>query len=194
MEPTGTNRSNPRLETDFVRLMSRTRRQALNIATRMVGNRDDAEDLLQEAYLKAYRAFSRYDPELPFEKWLYRIMTNTAIDRLRRRPRFTLTSLEAATPGRPGGLEVPDPAPTPEQQLLSPTLSERLEAALNALQPEFRLAVALCDLEGMSYEEIARSMNCSTGTVRSRIHRGRKILRRLLQPAGSPALPSPVSA
>jgi RNA polymerase sigma-70 factor (ECF subfamily) len=151
----------------------------------MTGNRDDAEDLTQEAYLRAYRSFDKYDRSLPFENWFFRILSNLFVDKLRRKPR--LSSLSLDQPLNPGEgdddytLELPDEEGDPQYQMLKETMDERLQKALNIIPAEFRKAVLLCDVEGMSYDEIAEYMNTSIGTVRSRIHRGRLMLRKLLE-------------
>ena len=148
----------------------------------MAGNHSDAEDLTQETFLRAYRFFDRYNREMPFENWLYRIMLRVFIDELRKRPRFKTQSLDQSLSLGDSGdadvlLEIPDYDFNPEQMVLNDALDEKLQRALNALPEEFRIAVILADIEGLSYEEIAETMKCSLGTVRSRLHRGRKLLR-----------------
>lgn len=172
---------------EFEALVARTKRQAYNLAYRMTGNREAAEDLTQEAYLRAYRSFDRYDRSLPFENWLFRILTNLFVDSLRRRPKQQVLSLDRALSSEDGDeeftFEVPDYEADPERIVLKDVMDERLQQSLAALPPHFRTAVLLCDVEGMSYEEIARVMNTSVGTVRSRIHRGRKLLRKHMERA-----------
>jgi RNA polymerase sigma-70 factor (ECF subfamily) len=169
---------------EFEQLIERTQRQAYNMAYRMTGNRDDAEDLTQEAYLRAYRSFATYNRQLPFESWFFRILSNLFIDLMRRRPKQKPLSLD-----QPMGeeeseenllLQIADERANPERDLLERVLDERLQQALLALPEVFRVAVLLCDVQGKSYEEIAQVMGSSIGTVRSRIHRGRTLLRRML--------------
>lgn len=181
---TGVQKSNRR---DFDALVHRCHRQAYNIAFRLTGNHADAEDLTQEAFLRAYRFFDRYNRDMPFENWLYRIMSRVFIDELRKRPKFKTQSLDQPLFMGDGNqadvlLEIPDSEFDPERMLLSDSLEENLQNALGTLPEEFRLAVILADVEGMSYEEIADTMHCSLGTVRSRLHRGRKLLRQRLSP------------
>ncbi len=169
---------------EFEKLVGRTQRQAYNMAYRMTGNRDDAEDLTQEAYLRAYRSFGTYNRQLPFESWFFRILSNLFIDLLRRRPKQKPLSLDQPM-GEEGGdenllLQLPDEEANPERSLMATVMDERLQNALAALPESFRVAVLLCDAEGKSYEEIAAIMGSSIGTVRSRIHRGRTLLRRLV--------------
>lgn len=151
-------------------------RQAYQIAYRMTGTHAQAEDLTQEAMIRAFTSFHRYRRDLPFANWLYRIIVNLHIDELRRRPKAWIDSVE----DMPGLAELPDFNSDPSDLILSQEIDTRLQQALCALPKEFRTAVVLCDIEGLSYEEIANVMRCSIGTVRSRIHRGRNQLRRFL--------------
>jgi RNA polymerase sigma-70 factor (ECF subfamily) len=160
----------------FEELVARHYRQAYHIAYRMTGNHADAEDLTQEAMIRAFNSFHRYRRDLPFANWLYRIIVNLHIDELRRRPKAWIDSVD----DMPGLTELPDFNSDPADLILSQEIDSSLQRALCALPREFRTAVVLCDIEGLSYEEIAAAMNCSIGTVRSRIHRGRNQLRRLL--------------
>jgi RNA polymerase sigma-70 factor (ECF subfamily) len=160
----------------FEELVRTYYKQAYNIAFRLTGNHADAEDLTQEGLVRAYLSFGRYRREMPFANWLYRIMVNLHIDDLRRRPRNRLESVD----GLSSLLDVPDSSGDPAERVLSRELDGRLQDALGRLPVEFRTAVLLCDVEGFSYEEIAEIMHCSIGTVRSRVHRGRKQLRSVL--------------
>lgn len=175
---------NPRDHAEFERLLERTQRQAYNIAYRMTGNRDDAEDLTQEAYLRAYRSFGTYNRQLPFESWFFRILSNLFIDLMRRKPKQKPLSLDQPVGDDEGDdnllLQIADDNANPERNLMDTVMDERLQVALGALPDAFRTAVMLCDVEGKSYEEIAQAMGSSIGTVRSRIHRGRTMLRRLM--------------
>ena len=169
---------------EFEKLVSRTKRQAYNIAYRMTGNRDDAEDLTQEAYLRAFRSFSTYNRTLPFEGWFFRILSNLFIDLMRRKPKQKPLSLDQPMSEDDSDdnllLQIPDEMAGPEEALMDQVLDEKLQTALNSLPEVFRTAVLLCDVNGKSYDEIAVIMGSSIGTVRSRIHRGRTILRRLM--------------
>jgi len=160
----------------FEELMQRHYRQAYHIAYRMTSSHADAEDLTQEAMIRAFNSFHRYRRDLPFANWLYRIIVNLHIDGLRRRPKAWIDSVE----DMPGVMELPDLNSDPADLVLSQEIDSRLQQALSNLPKEFRTAVVLCDIEGLSYEEIAAVMGCSIGTVRSRIHRGRNHLRRFL--------------
>lgn len=154
-------------------------RQAYGFALRLAGNSADAEDLLQEGYVRAFRFFHRYDREMPFGAWLYRILTNAHIDSLRRRKRFVTTSFDSEA-GQFEAARLTDPNADADHAMNARGFDAPLENALSRLKPEFRTAVLLADVEGMAYEEIAEVMGTSVGTVRSRIHRGRKALRAYL--------------
>ncbi len=161
----------------FEGLVEKTQKQAYGLAYRLTGNAAEAEDLVQESFLRAYRFFHRYDPALPFTSWLYRIMTNAHVDGVRRRSRLRTTSLEQAGADGSTVWELPDSQPAPDRAMLDQALDETIQTALTAMTPEFRTAVLLADVEGMAYDEIADVMRTSVGTVRSRIHRGRRQLR-----------------
>lgn len=176
----------------FEVLMKQTYRQAHSFAVRLTGSPSEADDLVQETFVRAFRFFHRYDETLPFSNWLYRIMSNAHIDSVRRRSRVKSTSLEATAPGASGPMEFPDLTPNADRVIVDKLFGEDIQHALDAMTPEFRMAVLLADVEGMAYEEIAEIMQTSVGTVRSRIHRGRKQLRSSLAKA-NPTIYSEVS-
>lgn len=167
---------------EFDQLVNKCHRQAYNVAYRMTGNHADADDLTQETFLRAYRFFDRYNRSMPFENWLFRIMSRVFIDELRKKPKHKTHSLDQPIGTTSIGdrellLEIADYDSDPLKSILSDSLDETLQNALNSLPEDFRIAVILADIEGMSYEEVAEAMSCSLGTVRSRLHRGRKLLR-----------------
>lgn len=174
----------PRDRREFDGLVKRCHRHAYNIAYRLAGNHADAEDLTQEAFVRAYRFFDRYDRRMPFENWLYRIISNCFIDEIRRRPKTRPQSLDQPLAGSSDSselkLELPDSKADPECLLMECELEEPLQKALDCLPVDFKQAVILADIQGLSYEEIADIMGCSLGTVRSRLHRGRKMMRNRL--------------
>src|SRR5919107_6336943 len=144
------------------------------LAFRLSGNRADAEDLTQETFVRVVRSLAQYSPGT-FEGWLHRITTNLFLDMVRRRQRIRFDALPEDADDRLAGAD-----PGPEQTYHEMHLDPEIEAALDALPPDFRVAVVLCDLEQLSYEEIAATLNIKVGTVRSRIHRGRVMLREAL--------------
>ncbi|RYG39477.1 sigma-70 family RNA polymerase sigma factor [bacterium] len=161
----------------FEELLKRTNRQAYGLAYRLTGDRNEAEDLVQESFLRAFRFFHRYDDNLPFTSWLYRIMANAHIDMMRRKGKIRTTSLDHGAGDGEAAWDVPDCDSAPDRLLLEGAMGAEVQEGLNAMNPEFRTAVLLSDVEGMAYEEVAEIMGTSVGTVRSRIHRGRKQLR-----------------
>jgi RNA polymerase sigma-70 factor (ECF subfamily) len=165
---------------DFDRMLRENHRRAFSFAYRMTGNREDAEDLTQDAFIRAYRAFDRYDRSRPFDRWLFRIIANLFVDRLRARPKQMPLSLDTPLEGEDGDSlfsEIPDEASDPSRMVLSEVMDERLQAALNELPAQFRRTVLLTDLEGMSYDEAAEVLCCAVGTIRSRLHRARVMMR-----------------
>lgn len=140
------------------------------LAYRLSGNQHDAEDLTQETFIRVFRSLQSYQPGT-FEGWLHRITTNLFLDMVRRRGRIRMEALPEDYD------RVPADGPTPEQIYHDSRLGPDLQAALDSLPAEFRAAVVLCDIEGLSYEEIGATLGVKLGTVRSRIHRGRQALR-----------------
>jgi RNA polymerase sigma-70 factor, ECF subfamily len=140
------------------------------LAFRLSGNQQDAEDLTQETFIRVFRSVQNYQPGT-FEGWLHRITTNLFLDMVRRRARIRMEALPEDYD------RVPADEPDPEQIYHDSRLGPDLQAALDSLPPEFRAAVVLCDVEGLSYEEIGATLGVKLGTVRSRIHRGRQALR-----------------
>jgi RNA polymerase sigma-70 factor (ECF subfamily) len=144
------------------------------LAYRLAGNAHDAEDLTQETFIRVFRSLANYKPGT-FEGWLHRITTNLFLDMARRRSRLRMEGLPDDTDRIVGD------DPSPEEVYVESRLDPDLQAALDELPPEFRAAVVLCDVEGLSYEEIGATLGVKLGTVRSRIHRGRQALRASLE-------------
>jgi RNA polymerase sigma factor (sigma-70 family) len=145
------------------------------LAYRLTGNSHDAEDLTQEVFVRVFRSLPTYTPGT-FEGWLHRITTNLFLDITRRRQRIRFEGLGDETAARLRGAE-----PTPSQAFDDRHLDHDIAVALADLPPEYRAAVVLCDIEGLTYEEIADALGVKLGTVRSRIHRGRAQLRAALE-------------
>ena len=148
-------------------------RKIYNFAYRLTGNPDDAADLVQEVLLRVRKGLQGYTPG-SFEGWLWRITRNAFLDGVRkkqRRPTSPLPDDDRAVLGA---------SPSPDEVLASVRLSDDVQAALLKLPMDFREAVVLCDVVGLTYDEIAEAVDVPVGTVRSRIHRGRKLLRELL--------------
>ena len=144
------------------------------LAYRLTGNPHDAEDLTQDVFVRVFRSLHRFQPGT-FEGWLHRITTNLFLDGARRRQKIRFDGL-----GEGSAERLRSSWPNPSDQLADADLDHDVAAALSALPPEFRAAVVLCDIEGLSYEEISQVLDIKIGTVRSRIHRGRAQLRNAL--------------
>ncbi len=142
-----------------------------NVAYRLAGNDDDAKDLAQEALLRVRKGLESYQPG-SMEAWLSRIVTNVFLDEVRRRRRRPVEVL----PDDPDRILPPSAA----ADAATDSLSDEVQAALRTLPEDFRAAVVLCDVVGLSYEEIGEALDVPVGTVRSRIHRGRRQLRAAL--------------
>ena len=168
----------------FARLLAAHQDKLYRVAYRMAGHHEDAQDLLQDALLEAYRSFKKFQRGSYFDKWLYRIMTNTFIDRQRHKKRVgPIESLDAPPPGGTEGVgrEIPDWADEPSRRILEDKFDEPVQKALDTLPPEFRMVLILSDVEEFSYEEISEMMDTPIGTVRSRLHRARALMRQKLK-------------
>ncbi len=148
--------------------------RVFRLAYRLTGNRHDAEDLTQEVFVRVFRSLSTYTPGT-FEGWLHRITTNLFLDQARRKQRIRFDALSDERADR-----LTSNSPTPDAAYADRTFDDDIERALATLPPDFRAAVVLCDVEGLTYEEIAEILGAKLGTVRSRIHRGRAMLRTAL--------------
>lgn len=166
----------------FEELISRHERKIYTAAYRLVGNHEDANDLAQEAFLRAFQAIKNFRGEASFLTWTNRIVTNLCRDELRKRYRAPVESLDERITLDEGEVskQVPSPDPQPDEAYEIKELQEKLQLLINTLSPEFRLALVLRDLQGYSYEEIAGQLDCSLGTVKSRINRARNYLREKL--------------
>lgn len=148
--------------------------QVFRLAYRLTGNPHDAEDLTHEVFIRVFKSLHRFQPGT-FEGWLHRITTNLFLDTARRKKRIRFDGLIDNQADR-----IVSRDPSPDQVLADADLDHDVAAALADLAPEFRAAVVLCDIEGLSYEEVANVLDVKLGTVRSRIHRGRAQLRKAL--------------
>ncbi len=167
----------------FRELVERHQRKILSVAIGMVHNRDDALELTQETFVKAFENLSKFKGESSFYTWLYRIVVNLAIDFRRRDRRHGTVSLA----DRPGGgedleMSLPDQRlADPYQQAKSHEIGERVRQAIDELTPDHKVVILLREVEGLSYEDISRVMQCSKGTVMSRLHYARKKLQSKLR-------------
>jgi RNA polymerase sigma-70 factor (ECF subfamily) len=168
----------------FSLLVSKYQRKLLRLVMRLVRDPAEAEDVTQEAFIKAYRALPNFRGDSAFYTWLYRIGVNTAKNWLvahgRRMPVMS-EIVDDETDGIEGGVLLRDDE-TPDRVLMSRQIGETVNAAMEALPEDLRTAISLREIEGLSYEEIAQVMDCPIGTVRSRIFRAREAIAARLKP------------
>ena len=173
----------------FELLVEKYQRKLARLVSRLVRDPGEVEDVTQEAFIKAYRALPSFRGDSAFYTWLYRIGINTAKNYLvatgRRAPTTTEVNAEDAEGYAEG--ELLRDINTPESLLLSKEIAGTVNAAIESLPEELRSAIQLRELEGMSYEEIAKLMDCPIGTVRSRIFRAREAIAERLKPLLDPA-------
>jgi RNA polymerase sigma-70 factor (ECF subfamily) len=171
--------SKPDLRREFEALAIPLQRDLYAFAFRLTGRREEAEDLAQEALLRAYKSFHRFEKGTKFKAWLFRIATNLYINSYRRKKRrpVPLAFEELGTEDHP--LEIPDASPglQPEKTAMARAAAIELWQTVDRLPEPYRLAVILCDVEELSYEEAAAVMKTPIGTIRSRLFRGRRWLR-----------------
>ncbi len=166
----------------FEQLAREYERDVFSAALRMTGNYADAQDVAQDALVKAYLGFDQFELGTNFRAWMLRIVTNTYINEFRRRRRTPeMMPWETVTAETAGKVVAEAGEPLPEEQALADSLEAEIEEALARLPEVFREAVLLCDLHGLSYREIADALKVPIGTVRSRIARGRALLQEQLK-------------
>lgn len=155
----------------FGQLVTQYQQAAYNIAYRLTGNRQEAEDVAQEAFVKTYQALDHFDAQRPFAPWLYRIVTNTALNWIkRRRPEAELDEELAPSPT----------TPTPEAQAITAETSARLRAAIAELPPNYRAVIELRHFQGLSYHEMSAVLNAPLSDIKSWLFRARRRLRETL--------------
>lgn len=163
----------------FEELISGYEKKAYNIAYRMMGNEEDAKDMAQEAFIKIYKSIKNFREESSFSTWLYRIVTNVCLDEIRKRKRNETVPLEISIQNDDGAahIELGADKETPDD------IYERIEKrqlifnAINSLSEDYKTVIVLRDVQGFGYEEIASMLNCSLGTIKSRINRARNALK-----------------
>ena len=172
-------------EKAYCELLDRYQRPVFSLIYRMVRDREQAEDLTQETFVRVFNHIDRYDPAYKFSSWIFKIATNLTIDWLRKKEvptvsidgsRYATTSdeIEAST------ITVESKDETPEELLIARELGDEIEQAIGRLRPEYKTAILLRHVEDKPYEEIAQIMSLPLGTVKTYIHRGRKELQELL--------------
>lgn len=177
----------------FAALLAAYQKPVYNLALRMTGSPDDALDLSQEAFLRAWRGLSGYRFDASFSTWLYRLTGNVCIDFLRRRKKEkTIPLYYTDEENEEQELPLPHPAPATEDQALLRLEQSQVAEAMAKLEPEYRQALILRVIDGLSYAEIAAATDVPEGTVKSRIARAREKMRRLLKKTGNKS-PAPSS-
>ena len=162
----------------FNELMAAQERRMYAVALRMFGAKEDAEDCMQEAMLRIYRAIGSFKAQSSFSTWVYRVTMNTCLDELRRRKNRPNTSLDGLLDA---GWSPADERDTPEQHAVRAEAREGIQRFIQELPEDMRAAVVLRDIQGLSYEAIAQALNANVGTIKSRISRGREKLREKIQ-------------
>lgn len=168
--------------TAFEKLILQHEKTVYNIAYRMFHNEEDAKDMSQEVFIKVFRWIEKFDENAAFSTWLYRIAVNTCIDEIRKRKGKETYSMEENYETDDGEMKkqyVYD-GPTPEESYLQKEMAEDVQGAINQLSPDHKTLVILRDVQGFSYAEIAEIVDCSLGTVKSRISRARLQLKNIM--------------
>lgn len=169
----------------FEELVLKYEKTVYNLALRMVGDRDDAFDMTQEAFIKAYGSLSSFRGDSKFSVWIYRITTNVCLDFLRSKSRKQQVSLTVSDDDEDAQLDIPDPKADPEQQLIKKISMQSVEEGLKTLPDKQRQILVMRELGGMSYAEIGKALSIEEGTVKSRIFRARKRLCTFLLDSGN---------
>lgn len=167
----------------FEELVFQYQNKIYALSYRYMGNEEDAYDMTQEAFLKAYRSLRTFKGDSSFGTWLYRVATNVCLDELRRRKRRIVTlSLDEPLATDEGEVEkeIPDTSPTADVLYEQKEFSKYIQNLLDQMKPEHKTVIVLRDVMELSYEEIAEVLDCSLGTVKSRLSRARNALRKKL--------------
>lgn len=178
-------------EAAFRELVRRYERPVFALVYRMVRNRETAEDLTQDTFVKVLNHIDRYSPDFKFSSWLFKIAHNLTIDALRRKQLETVSLdgsayAETEDAAQETTLDVASDQESPLEEVEARELGSAIERAIGALRPEYRSCVLLRHVEGRSYEEIAATLDLPLGTVKTYIHRGRQELRRALAAVNEP--------
>ena len=172
----------------FDQLVERHSERAFQLACSILQNREDAEEVVQDAFVRIYRSLGNFRGDAQFTTWMYRIIVNLCNNKFRWnkvRGANRTVSIDAPLPNSDGDeslrLELPAPDASPSEQAAYADLRERIEKAMAQLPESYRTAVMLRNVQQLDYEEIAKILDCAVGTVKSRINRGRDLLRQALQ-------------
>ena len=170
----------------FEQLVARYQTKIVAYATRMLNDQEEGEDVAQEVFVKAYRSLESFRGASSFSTWLYRIATNLCIDRVRKRKRSPQQAYSLDEPldkeEEHGGRDLPDLSAEPSRNVEREELRLQVRAKLAEMPEKLRAVLLMCDIQGMAYEDIARSLECPVGTVKSRLFHARADLARRLRP------------
>jgi len=169
----------------YEELVHRYQHKIMHYISRMLGNRELAEDIAQETFLRVFSKAHTFKRGSVFSTWLYRIATNLSINQLRRKKIVSFLQLDKPYTTDKGDdikIEFPDSNPGPDEDLLRREMRERIQATIDILPPKFKLVLVMRDIQGLSYEEIARILDKPEGTVKSRVNRARNKFKGLFSP------------
>jgi RNA polymerase sigma-70 factor (ECF subfamily) len=163
----------------FEQLIFDYQKKAYNIALRIMGNQEDAKDMCQEAFIRIFKSIEGFKEQSSFSTWMYRIITNVCLDEIRKRKKSDTVSIDSTFETQDGEIhyEIVSEDDTPEEAYIRTEKKRLILKTINELNEEYKTAIVLRDIQGFSYEEIANILCCSIGTVKSRINRGRNILK-----------------
>ena len=166
----------------FEMLIECYQQKVYNIALRMLGNKEDASDIAQEVFIKVYKSIGGFKEEASLSTWIYRIATNVCLDELRKRKKTKIVSIDSTIQLEESevSMQMPDERPQPDELLTQKELKQEVQKAINNLKEEHKTVIILRDINGYSYEEIAKILDCTLGTVKSRINRARNALKSIL--------------
>lgn len=169
----------------FEQLIFDYQKKAYNIALRIMGNQEDAKDMCQEAFIRIFKSIEGFKEQSSFSTWMYRIVTNVCLDEIRKKKKNDTVSLDNTFETQNGEVhfETASDEDTPEEAFIRTEKRRIILKEINSLSEEYKTAIVLRDIQGFSYEEIANILCCSIGTVKSRINRGRNILKNRLKTA-----------
>lgn len=166
----------------FEELIKEYKKIAYNIALKMLKNKEDAEDVSQEALIKVYKSINRFNMDSSFKTWLYRIVVNTCLDHVRKNKENPISIDQPIRSGHDEFyMDVEDNRPTPQEVLETKLTQKMVMDAVNELEDDFKSIIILRDINDLSYEEISEVLECNIGTVKSRISRGRQKLKEILE-------------
>lgn len=170
----------------FEKLVTRYQNKIVGFSARMLNDQDEAEDVAQEVFIKAYRSLESFRGDASFSTWIYRIATNLCIDRLRAKKRRPQQAYSLDEPydkeEDKGGREIADFSNEPTREVEREELRRRVRQVMSEMPEKMRTILIMCDMQGMAYEDIAKVLNCPIGTVKSRLFHARADLGRRLRP------------